>query len=198
MDLRYVVVTSVSRDDLPDGGAGQFALTVRTLRDELPEVRVEVLTPDFQGDGEALQTVLDARPEVFNHNVETVPSLYATVRPEADYRRSLDLLWAARQASPDVRTKSGLMLGLGETMDEVLGVLGDLRDVGCEMLTMGQYLQPRRHNLPVREYVRPEVFERLRNMAVKMGFRFVASGPLVRSSMNAKAMYEREEGVGYV
>jgi len=190
MGLRYVVVTSVTRDDLPDGGAGHFAETVREIRQSLPEARVEVLTPDFGGRREALKTVLDARPDVFNHNVETVPRLYSTVRPLADYNRSVGLLRLAREMSPGTATKSGIMLGLGEAFGEVLEVLGDLREAGCGLLTIGQYLRPGKDNLPVAEYVRPEVFERLKGEALKMGFGFVASGPFVRSSMNAQEMYE--------
>jgi lipoic acid synthetase len=189
MNLRYVVVTSVTRDDLPDGGAGQFARTIRELRSELPEAGIEVLTPDFGGDREALEQVLSAGPDVFNHNVETVPRLYHTVRPQADYARSIGVLRFAKETRPKVRTKSGLMLGLGETRGEVLGVLRDLREAGCELLTIGQYLRPAKGNLPVVEYVEPSVFDGLREDALAMGFTFVASGPFVRSSMNAEEMY---------
>ncbi|MEW5744785.1 MAG: lipoyl synthase [Nitrospirota bacterium] len=189
LGLRYVVVTSVTRDDLSDGGAAQFAATIREVRGLLPDAKVEVLTPDFKGDREALAVVLAARPDVFNHNVETVPRLYPTVRPQAEYRRSLEALRSAKEIAPDIMTKSGLMVGLGETMDEVLALFGDLRAAGCDILTVGQYLRPAKKNLPVVEYVRPETFELLRQRALGLGFAFVASGPLVRSSMNAEEMY---------
>ncbi len=189
MGLRYVVITSVTRDDLPDGGASQFAATIRALREYLPEAKVEVLTPDFGGDPDALKTVLDAEPDVFNHNVETVPRLYQTVRPQANYERSLMVLKNAKVLSPLQTTKSGLMVGLGETFDEVVMVMKDLRRVGCDIITIGQYLRPRRENLPVYEYIHPEVFEEYSRIARELGFSFVASGPLVRSSMNAEEMY---------
>jgi len=190
MVLRYVVVTSVTRDDLPDGGASHFAHTIRALRDELPDARIEVLTPDFKGDAQALDVVFAARPDVFNHNVETVPRLYPEVRSQAVYRRSLEVLHRASSAAPGMATKSGLMLGLGETYDEVLQVLRDLREAGCTLLTIGQYLRPTGKNIPVKEYVHPDIFEQLRLDALDMGFGFVASAPLVRSSMNAEEMYE--------
>lgn len=188
MALRYVVLTSPSRDDLPDGGAGHFAGTVRQLRRHLPDARVEVLTPDFRGSIDSLRTVIDSGPDVFNHNVETVPRLYPEVRPQADYRRSLSLLKEAKRLS-GITTKSGLMVGLGEGFDEVVDVMRDLRDSGCDMLTIGQYLMPSKRNLPVREYVQPGVFERLRDEAGRMGFKYAACSPLVRSSMNAEEVY---------
>ncbi len=193
MGLKYVVVTSVTRDDLPDGGAQHFAATIRAIRNLLPGARVEVLTPDFQGDTGAVDTVLDAKPDVFNHNVETVPALYGRVRPRADYQRSLDVLRHAKLRAPSKLTKSGLMLGLGEAMDEVRRVLLDLRGAGCDMLTVGQYLRPSRTGLPVVEYVKPEVFEALGLEAREMGFRYVASSPLVRSSMNAEELFMTED-----
>ncbi len=194
MGLKYVVVTSVTRDDLPDGGAAHFAATIRAVRKELPHARVEVLTPDFLGDLDALRAVLAASPDVFNHNVETVPRLYPAARPQADYRRSLRLLGDAKAIAPRVGTKSGLMLGLGEGFDEVLEVMADLRGAGCDFLTIGQYLRPSRNNLPVKEYVPPGTFERLRAEAVDMGYKFVASSPLSRSSMNAEEMFNGESG----
>ncbi|GAB4390081.1 MAG: lipoyl synthase [Thermodesulfovibrionales bacterium] len=194
MGLKYVVITSVTRDDLPDGGAGHFARTVMAVRERLPRARVEVLTPDFQGDEEALGAVLSAGPDVFNHNVETVPSLYPAVRPQADYGRSLRVLRRAKDLAGGVSTKSGLMLGLGESVEEVLEVLADLRRAGCDLLTVGQYLRPSRDNLPVHEYVEPGVFAMLRDKAREMGFRFVASSPLARSSMNAEEMYTAQPG----
>ncbi|MEC4684489.1 MAG: lipoyl synthase [Nitrospirota bacterium] len=195
MGLRYVVITSVTRDDLPDGGAGQFAETITMVRRYLPKARIEVLTPDFFGNRDAVKTVLKARPDVFNHNIETVPRLYSQVRPQAVYRRSLEVLKAAQETAPSIPTKSGLMVGLGESFDEVISVMRDLRSVGCRILTIGQYLRPGRENLPVTEYVRPEVFDRYREVALELGFSFVASAPLVRSSMNAEEMYSaREDG----
>jgi len=189
LNLKYVVITSVSRDDLPDGGAEQFAKTIYTVRSALPKARLEVLVPDFKGDRAALKTVLEAKPDVLNHNMETVERIYRLVRPQAEYQRSLALLAAARDISPDIITKSGLMVGLGETADEIRKLFSDLREKNCDFLTVGQYLQPTKKNLPVVEYIRPETFEELRKEALDMGFRFVASGPLVRSSMHAEEMY---------
>ncbi|MBI5140980.1 MAG: lipoyl synthase [Nitrospirae bacterium] len=188
MGLKYVVVTSVTRDDLVDGGAMQFAKTIEAIRAAIPEAKVEVLTPDFGGDEAALKIVLDARPDVFNHNVETVPRLYPEVRSRAVYRRSLDLLATVKRISPETVTKSGIMVGLGETFDEVTDVFTDLREAGCDLLTVGQYLRPRRTNLPVKEYVEPEIFGMYRARAMAMGFRNVASAPLARSSMKAEEM----------
>jgi len=189
MGLRYVVITSVTRDDLNDGGAGQFAKTVLSLKECMPDTKVEVLAPDFKGNLREVDTVLQSEPDVFNHNIETVPRLYSMVRPLASYERSLNLLDHVKNTSPRIFTKSGLMLGLGETFSEVLEVLRDLRNAGCEFLTVGQYLRPSRLNLPVIEYVEPAVFERLRLTALSFGFKCVASAPLVRSSMNAEEMY---------
>lgn len=189
MGLSYVVITSVTRDDLADGGAGHFAETIREVRKRLPGARVEVLVPDFRGSTKALKTVLDARPDVLNHNLETVPRLYPEVRPGAEYGRSLDLLSTARTLAPGVITKSGLMLGLGEAGHEVRAVLSDLMRAGCVVLTMGQYLQPSRDHLPVQRFIPPEEFEAWRGIALNMGFREVASGPLVRSSYHAGELY---------
>jgi len=191
MGLRYIVITSVTRDDLSDGGAGHFANTVYAVRRYLPDTKVEVLTPDFKGEMSALKIVLDSMPDVYNHNVETIPRLYPVVRPQADYRRSLNILQYAKKITPEINTKSGLMLGLGETLDEVINVLRDLRNTGCDIVTIGQYLRPSKLKLPVVEYIRPEIFERLRLKAVDMGFKYVASAPLVRSSMNAEEMYNK-------
>ncbi len=193
LGLRHVIITSVTRDDLPDGGAGHFAETVDAVRRHLPDANVEVLTPDFGGDPSSINTVLRSRPDVFNHNVETVPRLYPEVRPLADYRRSLSLLAHVKKNSTEIQTKSGLMLGLGEKLNEVMNVLRDLRSMGCNIITIGQYLRPSRSNLPVIEYVRPEIFEKLRLTALSMGFRSVASAPLVRSSLNAEDMYNNED-----
>jgi lipoic acid synthetase len=189
LGLKYVVITSVTRDDLPDGGALQFARTIRALKNKKSILKTEVLTPDFKGDVEALKTVLDARPDVFNHNVETVPRLYPIVRPQADYITSINVLKTAKKMYPNIKTKSGIMLGLGENETEVLSVMKDIRNAGCDFLTIGQYLQPRRNNLPVVEYLTPEVFEQYRIKGLKMGFTAVASSPLTRSSMDAGEMF---------
>jgi lipoic acid synthetase len=192
LKLRYVVLTSVNRDDLRDGGAAHFAATVRAVRAALPDAAVEVLTPDFQGDGQALAVVLDAGPDVFNHNVETVPRLFPRLRPQGGYRRSLDLLRAARETRPTQATKSGLMVGLGETADEVLGVLRDLREqAAVDTVTIGQYLRPTRTHAPVQRYYRPEEFADLERRALDLGFPTVYSGVFVRSSFNAEEVFHR-------
>jgi lipoyl synthase len=190
MKLRYVVITSVNRDDLPDGGSVHFAETVREVRRALPEARVEVLTPDFCGDLDAVARVLDAAPHVFNHNMETVPRLYRKVRPQADYRQSLDVLAFARRYAPATLTKSGFMVGLGEYEDEVHSLLGDLHAAGTDVATIGQYLQPTRRNLPVAAYITPEAFESYREYGMSLGFKAVFSGPLVRSSYMADEVSE--------
>jgi lipoic acid synthetase len=192
LGLEFVVITSVTRDDLPDGGAGQFAETIRTVRNRNKVIKIEVLTPDFKGDSNALRTVLDARPDVFNHNIETVPSLYQKVRPMADYETSINVLRKAKSISHDIKTKSGIMLGLGETESEVLSVMEDLRKADCDFLTIGQYLRPRRTNIPLIEYIRPEVFEGYRIKGLEMGFKAVASSPLTRSSMDAGKMFDEK------
>ncbi|MEN3184405.1 MAG: lipoyl synthase [Atribacterota bacterium] len=186
LNLKHVVVTSVTRDDLPDGGAGHFAATIGAIRRVLPQATVEVLVPDFQGKEEALDTVLAARPDVLNHNVETVPRLYPSVRPQAHYERSLWLLKRAKEKAPGILTKSGLMVGLGETREEVEGVLRDLRGVQCDIVTIGQYLRPSVHHLPVAAYIPPEEFAYYREYALRLGFLGVASGPFVRSSYRAE------------
>ena len=186
LGLNYVVITSVDRDDLRDGGAAHFAACIRAVRERSPGTRIEVLTPDFRGRVEvALEILCADAPDVMNHNLETVPRLYRQARPGADYAHSLGLLQSFRQRRPDVPTKSGLMLGLGETDDEVLAVMGDLRRHGVEMLTVGQYLQPRPGNLSVQRYVAPQQFEALAAQARAMGFAHAACGPLVRSSYHA-------------
>jgi lipoic acid synthetase len=191
MELAYVVVTSVTRDDLPDGGAGHFAATLQAIRRRMPPAEVEVLIPDFQGQRAALETVLRARPDVLNHNIETVPRLYARVRPQADYRRSLELLRRAREFDPTIPTKSGLMLGLGERPEEVRQALADLRAAGCRILTLGQYLQPSAGHLPVERFILPQDFDGWRDTALAMGFSEVASAPFVRSSYHAKEAFQR-------
>ncbi len=185
LDLQYVVITSVDRDDLPDGGAGIFAETIRQIRRQRPGCRIEVLIPDFQGDEAALRTVLDAGPDVLNHNTETVPRLYRTARPGGRYTRTLELLDRARRYAPGIPTKSGLMVGLGEQWDEVIATLADLHDVGLGILTIGQYLSPSATHLPVARYYHPDEFDMLRATAVNMGFGHVECGPLVRSSYHA-------------
>ena len=186
MRLRHVVITSVNRDDLADGGSGHFSTTVRAVRTALPEARVEVLTPDFQGDLAAVARVLDAAPHIFNHNMETVRRLYQRVRPQAKYRQSLDVLKFAKRYRPGTLTKSGAMLGLGETRDEVQHLLRDLRRAHVDIVTLGQYLQPTRRNLPVAEFVPPAQFEAYRDFGLSLGFKMVFSGPLVRSSYMAE------------
>ncbi|HEX8949023.1 MAG TPA: lipoyl synthase [Dissulfurispiraceae bacterium] len=189
MGLRYVVVTSVTRDDLPDGGAEHFARTIRAVKGLMSGTKVEVLVPDFKGDPAALGTVLSSEPDVLGHNVETIPALYPSVRPGADYERSLGVLRSARTFAPRIRTKSGLMVGLGESFDAVVAVMRDIRATGCDFLTIGQYLRPSKENLPVVEYIHPSVFDRYRAAAFEIGFSGVASFPLARSSMNAEEMF---------
>ena len=190
MGLRYVVITSVTRDDLSDGGSSGYARAVRALRAFDPEIKIEVLIPDFNGDLSCLLAVLRETPDVLNHNVETVCRLYPQVRPQADYRRSLELLKRAKKSSPHLLTKSGFMLGLGEAQQEVLDLLRDLRDAGCNFLTIGQYLQPRPDRLPVARYIPPEECEEYKRIGEEMGFERVASGPFVRSSFHASHMFE--------
>jgi len=190
MKLRHVVVTSVTRDDLPDGGAEQFRRTILALR-RRPGCTVETLTPDFQGAAAALDRVVSARPDVFNHNVETAPRLYPDVRPSANYRQSLDVLARARNNLADGFTKSGLMVGLGETRDELLAVFEDLRAAGCDLLTVGQYLRPTPAHFPIARFVTPEEFAEYERDALRMGFLAVAAGPFVRSSYQAGEMLQR-------
>jgi len=185
MGLRHVVVTSVTRDDLADGGARQFADTIRELRSTLPSAAIEVLTPDFRGNHEAIRIVAEAKPDYFNHNVETVPRLYDYVRPGSRFERSVAFLAEVKRIDPAIVTKSGLMVGLGERRDEVIDVMTRLRDAGCEILTIGQYLQPKREKLDVIEYIHPAVFEEYRVIGEELGFAAVFSGPFVRSSYMA-------------
>ena len=189
LHLRYVVLTSVARDDLADGGATHFAAAVRAIRRRSPRARVEVLVPDFQGQGTALSSVLAAAPDVFNHNIETVPRLFPRVRPQGRYRRSLEMLAAARAMRPEQPTKSGLMVGLGETDEEIAAVLGDLRAAGVDIVTMGQYLRPTREHAPVDRYVSPDGFRVLEAQARALGFPTVYSGVFVRSSFNAEEVF---------
>jgi lipoic acid synthetase len=193
MSIHYVVITSVTRDDLPDGGASSFAETIRAIRALNPKINIEVLIPDFKGDLRSLKAVLKECPEVLNHNIETISRLYPRVRPLADYKRSLNLLKRSKEDCPHIPTKSGFMLGLGETQEEVLELLRDLREAGCDFLTIGQYLQPRQDRLPVVRFIPPEEFEEYKRMGEEMGFRAVASGPFVRSSFHASEMFEAIE-----
>lgn len=191
LGLLHTVVTSVTRDDLADGGAEQFAATVRALKGALPNSTIEVLIPDFKGDLNSLKTVIEARPDIINHNIETVPSLYQTVRPMAVYERSLELLQKVKANSTGIYSKTGIMVGLGETKEEVLGVMDDLLAAGCDMLTIGQYLQPSKTHLPIYEYITPAQFDEYREAGMRKGFKFIASGPLVRSSYHAAEGMEK-------
>lgn len=189
MGLTFCVLTMVTRDDLSEGGAGHIVDTIAAIRRKCPEIGIEALISDLQGNPEALANILNARPEVLNHNIETVPRLYPSVRPMADYRRSLQLLGKANAFDPRPVTKSGLMLGLGETKDEILNTMGDLRDVGCDSITLGQYLAPSMQHHPVIRYVPPEEFDDLKRRALSLGFTGVTSGPYIRSSFNAEQLY---------
>lgn len=189
LKLRHVVITSVTRDDLPDGGAGHFAATLRALHRNVPAATTEVLTPDFCGQEQAIDTVIAAGPDVYNHNVETVARLYDLVRPKAKYSRSLDLLRHVKKKAPGIYTKSGLMVGLGEEFSEVAALLQDLRVAGCDVLTIGQYLQPSPHHLPVKRFITPEEFVAYKEAAVQAGFVHVESGPFVRSSYRAHELW---------
>lgn len=191
MGLCYAVITSVTRDDLPDGGAGHFAAVIGAVKKRNPETKVEVLIPDFQGSDKDLGTVVAAAPHVLNHNLETVPRIYPNVRPQADYHRSLELIRKAGEMNPKPATKSGLMLGLGETHEEVIQVLQDLLAAGCRLLTLGQYLAPSADHHPVVAYVSPESFQTWEKTGLEMGFQSVASGPFVRSSFHAGEMFDK-------
>ena len=185
LSLDYIVVTSVTRDDLRDGGAGHFANTIRAIKEQSPTTKLEVLIPDFQGDGEALNTVIEAHPDVISHNMETVKEMYAKVRPEADYNRSLELIRKVSDSGTGIHSKSGIMVGIGETEAQVFELFDNLRLVGCEFLTIGQYLSPSAGNISVSEFVAPERFDALAEIANEKGFSFVASAPFVRSSYHA-------------
>jgi lipoic acid synthetase len=196
MDLKHAVLTSVNRDELPDGGAHIFARSVRLIHAYVPGCTVEVLIPDFKGDRSALQTVMDAHPEILNHNVETVPRLYRTIRPQAVYERSLRVLQMAREMDPHTTTKSGIMVGVGETWEEIIQVMRDLRAHGVDVLTIGQYLRPSAHNVAVARYYTPDEFRRLHDEGMALGFKWLESAPLVRSSYHADAQAHglRQEG----
>jgi lipoic acid synthetase len=191
MRLRHVVVTSVARDELEDEGAGQFAATIHALREAIPNVIIEVLTPDFKGKRWCIKIVADAKPDIYNHNIETVERLTPQVRVGARYHRTLELLQYVKNADPSIYTKSGLMLGLGETQEEVIQTLRDLRNAGVDAVTIGQYLRPTMRHLAVQEYIRPEVFAEYERIGMQMGFLFVASGPFIRSSYNAEEFSKR-------
>ena len=193
LDLSHAVITSVTRDDLDDGGAGHFAAVTRAIHQRCPSCRVELLIPDLQGNEQALQTILASHPDVLGHNLETVPRLYQAARSGAGYQRSLQLLAAANRIAPEVPTKSGLMLGMGESVEEIIAVMQDLRQVNCAMLTLGQYLQPSRDHLPVDRYVEPAEFEQLRRAGLELGFDHVEAGPLVRSSYHAAEQFEGDQ-----
>lgn len=198
MELSHVVVTAVTRDDIPDGGAAHFVAVIEALRSGVPDATIEVLTSDFAGNADSVDAVVDVAPDVYNHNLETVPRLYREVRPGADYRRSLEVIARVTERCrlsgvPGVPTKSGLMLGLGESAEEVVAVMRDLREVGCDMLTLGQYLRPSPAHLPVAEFVEPDVFTELARTARRLGFSAVASAPFVRSSYHAGEMAQGRE-----
>lgn len=194
MNLKYVVITSVDRDDLRDGGAQHFADCIREIREHSPQTRIEILTPDFRGRMEqALEVFRETPPDVFNHNLETAPRMYRVARPGADYKWSLELLRRIKEMHPHVPTKSGLMMGLGETNEEIVEVLKDLHEHGVNMLTLGQYLQPSRHHLPVKRYVPPAEFDELKDVAMELGFSHAACGPFVRSSYHADLQAKGEE-----
>lgn len=190
-NLKYVVVTSVTRDDLPDGGAGQFALTIAALRNNFADLKIEVLIPDFQGNSQSLKRVVDVGPEVINHNLETVSRLYAAVRPQADYRRSLELLRRVKQFNPSIKTKSGMMVGLGEDFNEVVAAMRDLRQAGCDILTIGQYLAPTPDHFPVKRFVCQEDFSRWQALAGELGFKQAFCAPLARSSYHSEEVFAR-------
>jgi lipoic acid synthetase len=189
LGLRYVVITSVTRDDLPDGGSDHFAKVIKALRTSSPTSRIEVLTPDFQGNLGALATVIAASPDVFNHNIETVPRLYACLRPRADYRRSLILLEKAKRLNHNIVTKSGIMVGLGEQRNELQAVMQDLRQAGCDVLTLGQYLRPSPQHYPIRQFITPETFAQYQDIAQNLGFLHVYASPFARSSFHAGDIY---------
>jgi len=191
MHIKHVVITSVTRDDLSDGGAAHFAAVVNKIKDINENLTVEVLIPDLKGNYEDLKTVLESYPDILNHNVETAPSLYKKVRPMANYKQSIDVLKNSKEINPDILTKSGIMVGLGESKEEIFDVMKDLRNVGCDILTIGQYLRPSMKHIEIAEYVHPDVFKEYEEKGYEMGFRYVASSPLVRSSYNAAEVFKK-------
>lgn len=193
LNLEYAVITSVTRDDLDDGGAAHFKAVIEAIRTLTPKVKIEVLIPDFQGNEDALGLIIEAKPDVINHNIETVPRLYENIRPEAKYEQSLELIQRVKNSSASIMTKSGIMLGLGENESEVKAVIADLRNAGCDILTVGQYLPPSKAHAPLVEYITPEKFKEYEILATELGYHGVASGPLVRSSYNAGHVYDGVE-----
>lgn len=193
LELKHAVITSVTRDDLEDGGADQFAKVIREIKDQDSSIIVEVLIPDFKGNQAALETVLKAKPDILNHNVETVSRLYDDIRPEANYLQSLEVLKRTKEFDPSIYTKSGIMVGVGETQEEVVALFKDLVDYDCDFLTIGQYLQPSDKHYPIKEYIHPDVFDYYKEESLKAGIKFVASAPLVRSSYNAQEFFEAME-----
>ena len=185
LGLKYAVITSVTRDDLPDGGAEHFAKLIRAVRNSSPETAVEVLIPDLRGNTDSLKVITDMSPDLISHNMETVASLYQLIRPQAEYQRSLNMLRAIKEFNPGIRSKTGIMLGLGETKEEVCELFDDVRGTGCEFLTIGQYLAPSKKHFPVQEYIHPDIFEEYKEIAMSKGFCFTASAPFVRSSYHA-------------
>lgn len=196
LKLHYAVITSVTRDDLSDGGASLFAQTIKEIKNKIPNCQVEVLIPDFAGSVESLKLVLEAKPDVLNHNMETVKRLYPVVRVGADYQRSLDLILNVKEIDPTILTKSGMMLGLGESWEEIIELMSDLRNVNCDLLTIGQYLSPSKEHLPVTKFYHPDEFAQLEIIGEQMGFKHVESGPLVRSSYHAKDQVNKIKEVG--
>ncbi len=193
LELKHAVITSVTRDDLADGGASQFAKVIRAIKEQDDSIVVEVLIPDFKGNQEALETVLKAKPDILNHNIETVSRLYDDIRPEANYIQSLEVLKRTKAFDPTIYTKSGIMLGIGEKEEEVIALFKDLVSYDCDFLTVGQYLQPSDLHFPIKEYIHPDVFDMYKEEALKAGLKFVASAPLVRSSYNAQEFFEAME-----
>lgn len=193
LELKHAVITSVTRDDLEDGGASQFAKVIRAIKEQDSSIVVEVLIPDFQGNQEALETVLKAKPDILNHNVETVSRLYDDIRPEANYIQSLEVLKRTKAFDPSIYTKSGIMVGIGESQEEVIALFKDLVDYDCDFLTVGQYLQPSDEHFQLKEYIHPDIFDMYKDEALKSGLKFVASAPLVRSSYNAQEFFEAME-----
>ncbi|MDD3013736.1 MAG: lipoyl synthase [Candidatus Gastranaerophilales bacterium] len=190
LNLKYVVITSVTRDDLDDGGANHFAKTIKAVKGLNPDIKVEVLTPDFKGNKESILTVIDAKPDVFNHNIETVSKLYSKVRPQAEYLRSLELLRQVKEYNPHILIKSGIMVGLGETLPDLIETLNDLKNYNCDIVTIGQYIQPTKLHIEVNRYLKPEEFENLKRIGKEIGLRHVEAAPLVRSSYNAGHVIE--------
>lgn len=193
LELKHAVITSVTRDDLEDGGADQFAKVIRAIKDQDSSIIVEVLIPDFKGNQTALETVLKAKPDILNHNVETVSRLYDEIRPEANYIQSLEVLKRTKEFDPSIYTKSGIMVGVGETQEEVVALFKDLVEYDCDFLTIGQYLQPSDQHYPIKEYIHPDIFDYYKDESLKAGIKFVASSPLVRSSYNAQEFFEAME-----